>query len=122
MSHRPFRENRGRGVHLQDSRVKPRVIFSLPELRNSILLQQSRYFPPHYVDKGLCADSPVSIAVLLKKRFDCVVAQGEIQHVIVSGGFYEMAQATVGRNMQRNFDVWVGRLKSKNVIVSIVSD
>src|SRR5215475_2162990 len=122
MSHRPFRKNRRRGVHLQDGRIKPRVISGLPELRNSILLQQRGYFPPHFVDQGLSADIPISTAVLSKKRFDRAVAQGEIQHVIVDGGFYEMAQATVGRNMQRDFDVRVSRLKSGDVIVLVVSD
>src|SRR5262245_5291058 len=122
MSHRPFRKNRRRGVHLQDGCVKPRVIFSLSELRNSIPLQHSGYFPPYCVEQGIRADIPVSTAVLSKKRFDSVVAQGEIQHVIVDGGFYEMAQATVGRNMQRDFDVRVSRLKSANVIVLVVSD
>src|SRR5262245_17835732 len=109
-------------MRLQDSRVKSRVIFSLSELRDSVLLQQSGYFPPHSVDQCVRADSPVSIAVFLKKRFDCAVAQGEIQHVIVNAGFYEMVQATSGRNMQRDFDVRLGRLKGENVIVSILGD
>src|SRR5215813_826574 len=122
MSHRPFRKNGRRGVHLQDGRVKPSVISGLPELRNSILLQQRGYFPPHFVDQGLRADIPISTAVLSKKRFDRAVAQGEIQHVIVDSRFYEMAQATVGRNMQRDFDVRVSRLKSGDVIVPVVSD
>src|SRR5262245_3348908 len=111
MSHRPFRKNRRRGVHLQDGGVKPRVIFSLSELRNSIPLQHSGYLPPYCVEQGIRADIPISFAVLLKERFDRAVAQGEIQHIIVDGGFYEMAQATVVRDMQRDFDVRVGLLK-----------